>query len=103
VPQHGFPEPAAVAGGLRDHGLHDRQLLASLADGRLDRIAFQLVDQPGLVADFLRRLREEHREDRSALLDRVRDLVEQGDLQAPELEAQIRELLDRDGDGPQAP
>lgn len=61
--------------------------------GQWDEVAFRLADDPENASAFLEVLRQEARADRRELLDHTMRLVEEGVIQSPEVEGQIRTIL----------
>ncbi|WP_051969753.1 hypothetical protein [Kitasatospora azatica] len=65
--------------------------------GEWNQIAFMLADKPEEARAFMELLRQEAREDRRGLLDHTLRLIEDGVIQSPDLEDQVRELLKGSG------
>ncbi|MFE0462040.1 hypothetical protein ACFW1A_22610 [Kitasatospora sp. NPDC058965] len=70
----------------------------SMVDGgQWNQLVYMLAAEPEQARAYMELLRQEARADRRELLDQTMRLIEQGVLQSPEVEEQVRSLLNETG------
>lgn len=75
--------------------VHQERFRAMLQGGELEQLTYMLAAEPTEAKDFLEKIRQEGRQDERERVDRLFDMVESGQIQSNDVEAQALSLLNR--------
>ncbi|WP_105971694.1 hypothetical protein [Streptomyces geranii] len=75
--------------------VHQDRFRAMLQGGELEQLTYMLAAEPTAAKDFLEKIRQEGRQDERERVDRLFDMVESGQIQSNDVEAQALALLNR--------
>ncbi|WP_371659854.1 CHAT domain-containing protein [Streptomyces sp. NBC_00280] len=75
--------------------VHQERFRSMLQGGELEQLSYMLAAEPTQAKDFLEKIRQEGRQDERDRVDRLFDMVESGQIQSNDVEAQALDRLNQ--------